>query len=517
MSFKPSLLIQNLAVTCKGDGQIRNDGQQIAWWNHIVDYFKGRSPRQHFADMLTELHLQDSRQTSIEILGRCIQISEQVTKKLKDVGEGPKSYRYNESEALRNIDRLKEAVYGSVNKDNVEEVVKPIFAKFTQAAKTQDRALLERGIRELRPLVEYHRALNVPVALEIRKLWENKSVNFIYKETPQSFLTRVYRYAISLFFKPSPVNVIESVEKVIGFPKSLTIDEFVPPPSVAPSKLSSPPPLTLGNRVLPPPPPAKARLRPLPEVSGRASETVCKNPSVKGLHHQPPLEGIRQLVAAVGKIQDNRHIISKALRAILWAQICAELFKVENSFLLTVASAFSVIDDKKDFAEDLLENFLDSVCSDDTLSIKYSKLLRKALDSTSKADDIEEAIISDALVVCGAQQAKNTDFDFLYFDKDKKNKSNSKDLKNLCKEMRNLGVVLNHNGLDAVYSDPDYYGNLITLVNRLHGKDITSFKTLISRLPEDVTPIPSDKNNTALEQAISLIALRIQSKAIKFE
>jgi len=139
------------------------------------------------------------------------------------------------------------------------------------------------------------------------------------------------------------------------------------------------------------------------------------------------------------------------------------------------------------------------------------------LDSTSKADDIEEAIISDALVVCGAQQAKNTDFDFLYFDKDKKNKSNSKDLKNLCKEMRNLGVVLNHNGLDAVYSDPDYYGNLITLVNRLHGKDITSFKTLISRLPEDVTPIPSDKNNTALEQAISLIALRIQSKAIKFE
>ncbi len=497
MSFKPSPLIQHLAVTCKGDGQIRDDGQQITWWNRTVDYFKGRSPRHHFAHVLANLNLQDSGQTSIEILGRCIQISAKVSKKLNTSNETSKTYRYNELDALSNIDRLKVAVYGSVNEDNVEEVVKPIFAKFEQAAKTQDRALLERGIRELKPLVEYHSVLNAPVARQIINLWMTHQSRFEYRES-SSFLSRVYRYAISLFFKTSPVNVIESVKNAIVFPTPLTLD-----------KPASPAPLAPRKPVLPPP---KRRQRPLPAMYGHVFGTVRKNSLVEGLHTKPPLEGIQQLMVQVSKIEDSRDVTSKALRAILWAQICAKLFNVKNSFLLTVTSAFSVFDNSNNSNEDLLENFLDSVCSDDTLSIKYSDLLRKALDSTTKADDIEEAIICDASVVCGAQKTKNTDFDFLYFDK-----TNTKDLKNLYKEMKNLKKVLTLGGLDVVYTDKDHYGNLIALVKHLHAKNKTLFKTLMSLLPEDVTPPPSEGKNAALEDAITLMATKIQRKAIKFE
>jgi len=500
MSFKPSPLIQNLAATCKGDGLLRNDGQQITWWNRAVGYFKGRSPRHHFADMLVDLHLQDAGQTSIEILGRCIQISKEVTKELKDVGENSQYNSYHMPKAADKIRRLQIAVYGKVNEDNVEEVVTPIFAKFEQAAKTQDRALLERGIRELKPLVEYQGVLNVPVARQINKLWKTHRSKFENKESGRFFLVRVYRYAISLLFKTSPVNVIESVEKAIVFPPPLTLDKPAPPAPSAPRK-----------PVLPPP---KPRQRPLPAVYGHVFGTVRKNSLVEGLHTKPPLEGIQQLMVQISKIEDSRNVTSKALRAILWAQICAELFKVKNSFLLTVTSAFSVFDDSNNSNEDLLENFLDSVYSDDTLSIKYSDLLRKALVGNTKADDIEEAIICDASVVCGAQQATKADFDFLYFaEKDIK-----ETLKNLCKDVKNLGTVLLYGGLDVVYTDKDHYGNLIALVKHLHAKDKTLFKTLMSRLPKDVTPPPSERKNAALEDAVALMVIKIiQRKAIKFE
>ncbi len=250
----------------------------------------------------------------------------------------------------------------------------------------------------------------------------------------------------------------------------------------------------------------------LPQLYGN-DECILQQNTTPGLNKLPPLARTIQLQELVQKLGGN-----PKLPILLWAQALANLFE-QDPFLLTAIVAFGARTDTgwsaRSKSADLLEIFLQLVYRD-RKSATYSDFFREALSENTilaEAQHVSTAIVFDALVIGELRRPrewgvdKKPRYEIWRFASDKKKEG----LRSLFIEMGNLKKILETN------CDFGNYEESLALIKIIHDKRITSFKTLISLLREEMKSARKIKENEHLYETIGIIESRKKSKAIVFE